>query len=272
MTYAQGQWTPDGEFKLPDGVAFIETDICNFYAETSSTETYNEFKTSDTTSLSIDGKYKVFSASYSQKETKVREEMFNNKKSISKTTVKCQFYDAMHFNNLAISPFFQDSLSKLPTNYDAVAYRKVINDFGTHFRKRISLGGRLEQLTFTNSEYFKKYSMDSVTKQASASFYVSVSASSEHKSEITEEFKQSSTINQIEALGGKPWISGSESWTIWASSIPEKPEVIWEELYPISDIITDPSKKANYAKAIDEYLNVPDAIIQKLQTIIHLQQ
>ena len=61
-----------------------------------------------------------------------------------------------------------------------------------------------------------------IGKQASASFYASVSASSEHTKEITNEFKSSSSVNQIEALGGQPWISGVESWTTWASSIPQK--------------------------------------------------
>lgn len=28
MTYATGQYTPDGAYKLPDGVAFIDTDTC----------------------------------------------------------------------------------------------------------------------------------------------------------------------------------------------------------------------------------------------------
>ena len=70
----------------------------------------------------------------------------------------------MHFGNLQFSPFFNDALTKLPATYDAGSYRNFIKSFGTHYRKRITLGGKLDQLTFTSSDYTKKYSKDSVSK------------------------------------------------------------------------------------------------------------
>lgn len=70
----------------------------------------------------------------------------------------------MHFGSLKPSAFFNDALSKLPSSYDAAAYATFIQNFGTHYRKRITLGGLLEQITYTSSEYTKKYSKDTVCK------------------------------------------------------------------------------------------------------------
>lgn len=146
---------------------------------------------------------------------------------ISTIWVKYILIDSLK-NLLGLSPFFKSALESLPSTYDSFAYKSLINDFGTHFRKRITLGGKLNQLAFTDSEYTKKYSLDSISRQAGASFYVSVSASSTHESEITQEFKQSTSLTQIEAIGGSPWVSGADSWAAWASSIPGKPEVIYQ--------------------------------------------
>ena len=71
----------------------------------------------------------------------------------------------MHFGGLQLSPFFADAISKLPKAYDATAYRNLITNFGTHYRKRITLGGMLQQLTYTSSDYTKKYSKDTVSKK-----------------------------------------------------------------------------------------------------------
>ena len=75
--------TPDGTHKMPDGLAYIETDTCNFFAQTNTVETYNDFKTTDSFSVSVDGKFKIASGSYSQKDIKIREEIYNNNMTVS---------------------------------------------------------------------------------------------------------------------------------------------------------------------------------------------
>jgi len=75
-------------------------------------------------------------------------------------------YDTMHFGNLQMSPFFKDAISNVPTVYDAQAYRNLINNFGTHYRKRVTLGGKLVQLAYASSDYTKKYSKDDVSKRS----------------------------------------------------------------------------------------------------------
>ena len=65
---------------------------------------------------------------------------------------------------MKLSPFFIDAINKLPEEYDEAAYRGFIDNFGTHFRKRITLGGKLIQLAYTTEDYTKRYSKDDVSK------------------------------------------------------------------------------------------------------------
>ena len=98
--------TPDGAYKLPDNLAYIETDTCNFFAQTNTAETYADYKTTDSFSLSVEGKFKVIGGSYSQKDEKIREEIYNYKMSVSETNVlveNLQFlYFTRVFNNIFI--------------------------------------------------------------------------------------------------------------------------------------------------------------------------
>lgn len=80
--------TPDGVYKLPDGVAYIDSNSCDFFAQTNTAETYSDYKTTDTFSVEANAKFKVVSGSYSSKDTKIREEIYNNKMTISDSRVK----------------------------------------------------------------------------------------------------------------------------------------------------------------------------------------
>lgn len=80
--------TPDGSNKIPDDVAYIDTNSCDFFAQTSTQESYSDYKSSDTFTVSANAKFKIVGGSYTRKDSKIREEIFNNKMTISATHVK----------------------------------------------------------------------------------------------------------------------------------------------------------------------------------------
>ena len=97
--------TPDGAYKLPDNLAYIETDTCNFFAQTNTAETYADYKKTDSFSLSVEAKFKVIGGSYSQKDEKIREEIYNYKMSVSETNVlvkTCNFYIFQAFSYILL--------------------------------------------------------------------------------------------------------------------------------------------------------------------------
>jgi hypothetical protein len=165
ITYKDGQTTYDGKYQVPDGLAWLDTNTCNLFATTETSDSYSQYKTTDTSSFSLEGSYSMVSGSLTSTETQVREQIFNQKNVVSKTYVDCKLYDVQHFDTLSPSMFFKNGLKGLTETYDETKYINFIKTFGTHYRKRITLGGKLTQYTFTSEEYKKDYSMDEIKRQ-----------------------------------------------------------------------------------------------------------
>lgn len=68
-------------------LTYIETDTCNFFAQSNTAETYVDYKTTDSFSFSVEAKFKVIVGSHSKKDEKIREEIYNYKMSVSETNV-----------------------------------------------------------------------------------------------------------------------------------------------------------------------------------------
>lgn len=165
ITYKDGQMTYDGKYQVPDGLAWLDTNACNLFATTETSESYSQYKTTDSSSFSLEGSFSLVSGALTATESQIREQVYNRKNVVSKTFVYCKLYDVEHFDNLMPSSFFKNGLKSLSAEYDEKKYFGFLKTFGTHYRKRITLGGKLTQYTFTNDEYKKDYSLEEIKKQ-----------------------------------------------------------------------------------------------------------
>ncbi|ELK06090.1 Complement component C7, partial [Pteropus alecto] len=142
-------------------------------------------------------------------------------------------------------PFWKE-LSHLPSLYDYSAYRKLIDEYGTHFLRSGSLGGEYKVL-----------------------FYVD-----------TEKMKQNGTQGNVLrgdpfVRGGRPGFTSSLSfleldnpagnqkrYSSWAGSVTDLPQVIKQKLTPLYELVKEvpcASVKRLYLKrALEEYLDESD--------------
>ena len=153
--------------------------------------------------------------------------------------------------------------------------RFFIQKWGTHWRSRVFMGGRVSMSFFVDEALANLHSMDFVTKQAESYFLSYIGA--QQNEEVLEEFLSSTSISELEILGGDPSLlqapssllpssslpppsSSSLSWKAWTQTIIDDPAVIWEELAPLEALIGDllTSKvKSRLTVAIRNYLYKP---------------
>merc|ERR1719319_688781 len=80
------------------------------------------------------------------------------------------------------------------------------------------MGGELSQFSFTPSSYVNSKSKQETTKQATATFFVSVDASKSTSTSIDSGYKQSTATLNIETQGGR-WPSSTDNWNPWIQSV-----------------------------------------------------
>lgn len=142
----------------------------------------------------------------------------------------------------------------------------LIKKWGTHWRSRVFIGGRVSMSFFVDEELANLHSMDFVNKQAESYFMKYVGA--QPKEDVLEEFLASTSISELEILGGDPTLlhppplhqlssPSTFGWKAWTQTIIDNPAIIWEELVPIETILGDqiaPKVKERLAMGIRKYL------------------
>uniref|UniRef100_A0A452TNQ5 Complement component C7 n=1 Tax=Ursus maritimus TaxID=29073 RepID=A0A452TNQ5_URSMA len=170
-------------------------------------------------------------------------------------------------------PFWKE-LSFLPSLYDYSAYRRLIDEYGTHYLQSGSLGGEYKVLFYADSEKIKKSG-----KSCTASTFKFVFRSSKGKCKELEEALKSDSGTQGNVLRGDPFVRGGGSgfvsglsfleldnpagnkqrYSSWAESVTGLPQVIKQKLTPLYELIKEvpcASVKRLYLKrALEEYLD-----------------
>uniref|UniRef100_A0A452RW49 Complement component C7 n=1 Tax=Ursus americanus TaxID=9643 RepID=A0A452RW49_URSAM len=176
-------------------------------------------------------------------------------------------------------PFWKE-LSFLPSLYDYSAYRRLIDEYGTHYLQSGSLGGEYKVLFYADSEKIKKSGLSSADmKSCTASTFKFVFRSSKGKCKELEEALKSDSGTQGNVLRGDPFVRGGGSgfvsglsfleldnpagnkqrYSSWAESVTGLPQVIKQKLTPLYELIKEvpcASVKRLYLKrALEEYLD-----------------
>lgn len=207
----------------------------------------------------------------------------HKKKSYQMMVIQNTVEVAQFINNnpefLQLAEPFWKELSYLPSLYDYSAYRRLIDQYGTHYLQSGSLGGEYRVLFYMDSEKIKQSGFDSLEGQkcSSSSFSFFVTSSQKECKELKDAIK-SAAGTQGNVLQGNSFVRGGsinfasglayleldnptgnkERYSTWARSVTDNPEVIKQKLTPLYELVKEvpcASVKRLYLKrALEEYL------------------
>ncbi|XP_004448265.1 complement component C7 [Dasypus novemcinctus] len=176
-------------------------------------------------------------------------------------------------------PFWKE-LSHLPSLYDYSAYRRLIDQYGTHYVQSGSLGGEYKVLFYLDSEKINQNGFDSEAREKCTSkAFDFIFKSSKHKCQEAKQALKAASGTQDNTLRGDPHVRGGSSgqvaglsfleldnpagnqrrYSSWAQSVTSLPQVIKQKLTPLYDLVKEvpcASVKRLYLKrALEEYLD-----------------
>eukprot|EP01080_Neovahlkampfia_damariscottae_P006390 gene6390-10397_t len=158
-------------------------------------------------------------------------------------------------SELKPSNSFKAMLKSLPEEYDERKYVDAIKKFGTHYMTEVVLGGRGQTENTIKSSYVKQYTSTEAKIQAKAEFWF-FKAHAEHERDRrtgSQNFNKNS-VTRTSFKGGKASSFKLKDWQDWAKTIDDAPQIMDFKVRRISDMIGNERKKANYYKAMLQYL------------------
>ncbi|XP_037655093.1 complement component C7 isoform X2 [Choloepus didactylus] len=223
------------------------------------------------------------SSSHSYDRTSKTEEL-HKEKSYQLLVIQNTVEVAQFINNnpefLQLAEPFWKELSHLPSLYDYSAYRRLIDEYGTHYLQSGSLGGEYKVLFYLDSEKINQNGFDSAArKKCSSSAFKFIFSSSKHKCKEAEQALKAASGTKNNVLRGNPFVRGGSSGLVaglsfleldnpagnkkrysdWAESVTSVPNVIKQKLTPLYELVKEvpcASVKRLYLKrALEEYLD-----------------
>ncbi|XP_013769972.1 perforin-1.3 [Pundamilia nyererei] len=216
--------------------------------------------------------------SHSMSSTFAESRSRSDKFSFTSHEFKCKYYTFRLHSRPPLSKEFEVSLKNLPSTYDhknTSAFRQFISIYGTHFIRRVQLGGRVHSMTAirTCQTSMSGLSIQAVSTclsaEASATIKgIPVHASSEFCRRKSKSLKTASTFSaafsdrKTQVLGGDGGITdilfnprGSEGYKKWLASLKSVPGVVSYQISPLHLLIRDnPILKASLRDAISDYI------------------
>ncbi|XP_022348765.1 complement component C7 isoform X1 [Enhydra lutris kenyoni] len=209
----------------------------------------------------------------------------HKKKSYQLLVVQNSVEVAQFINNnpefLQLAEPFWKELSFLPSLYDYSAYRRLIDQYGTHYLQSGSLGGEYKVLFYVNSEKVKEsgFGSEDMKRCTSSGFNFFFVSSSSHECKTLTDVLKSDSGTQSNRLKGDSFVRGGspnfvaglssldlnnparnkEQYSSWAESVTGGPQVIKQKLTPLYELVKEvpcASVKRLYLKrALEEYLD-----------------
>ncbi|XP_045068102.1 perforin-1-like [Coregonus clupeaformis] len=205
-----------------------------------------------------------------------------DKYSFIKQDIHCSYYSYRLLEDPPLHPEFSRSLNLLPPLYTTqtkVDYRHFLGNFGTHFIKKVHLGGRVKSVTSLRvcqaslSGYNENEVKDCLEVEASVATHTgSAELKPEAKFCKTDLKKRdtkdsfSSTFHErfTEVVGGQTdgttdllfskTGGNAKAFADWASSLKTIPDVINYSLNPLHLLVKHAKKRAGLKKAVEDYI------------------
>ncbi|XP_041634209.1 perforin-1.3 [Cheilinus undulatus] len=190
----------------------------------------------------------------------------------------CKYYTFRLHSRPPLSQEFEVSLKNLPATHhhkNTSAYKQFIAVYGTHFIRRVHLGGRVNSITAirTCEASMNKLSARTISNclgvEARAVIKgISISAASKFCHSKSKRLKTAATFSQsfsdrtTEVLGGDGGVedilfspNGAAGYKKWMSSLKRVPGVVSYDISPLHLLVTDnPTLKASLRDAISDYI------------------
>ncbi|KYR01389.1 hypothetical protein DLAC_01978 [Tieghemostelium lacteum] len=173
--------------------------------------------------------------------------------SLLKTDAKC-LVSNVQIHKHTFHPNFLRDISMVNTSLDMLA---IIEKYGSHYYKSVSLGGKLSQITVISEQTKSEFSSSEVKESVKLSFSASVSSSimnvhgsysqsldNEVTSQKQTEFNTKTTKTSVIVYGGAPGAYGPSdsdtsisSFGAWADSVDQIPVPVDYQLGAIGNIL-----------------------------------
>lgn len=263
--YSGGK-TTDGRFDLSQKVVHVPNVKCSYTSTSLTAETYDEYQAKKTSSHKIGGTFKMFTGAYSSTTESVKQQIYNNGRVASLVTANCVQYELnLLWNGAPLQPWFVEDAKSLPSQLSTSAnyqrYFDFFDYYGSHVITGCEMGGQLSQFSFTTQAYVASKSKQETTKQAEATFFVSVDGSKSTSTSIDSGYKSSTSTFHIQTNGGS-WPSSIDNWNPWIQSVQRLENVAclnWSarEITDVWAWNSELAAKQGLAKlALAEYFNV----------------
>ncbi|XP_008300135.1 perforin-1 [Stegastes partitus] len=202
-------------------------------------------------------------------------------------SIHCKFYGYRLATNPPLSHEFELAVNSLPpyTSKTGVAYRNLIDTYGTHYITQVSLGGEIKALTSvktceaTMSGLTATEVSDCLSVEASASFAqtASIKAMTKHceadKKKLGSGQSFSSTFNEreTEVTGGNidgvdilfQGQSNPSVYNSWLSSLKTTPDIVQYNLKPLHIILpSGHPASAGLKREVEQYIK-KNAVVKK---------
>lgn len=190
------------------------------------------------------------------------------------------FYLSLSYRVPSSPPLSQEFLAhvqSLPAEYTAETrhlYRRFVETYGTHYIQQVNLGGRLTRFTSIRSclatvnGHSASQAKDCISTGLSIGLgFVEPSlTTSKCKSIIQNENSQTqsqlSYLNHVtEVLGGNKWLgevsllkNDSTEFRSWMESLKSTPDIVSYSLFPIHELVADPTVRGNVKTMVRQYL------------------
>ncbi|KAM3936653.1 complement component C7 [Leptodactylus fuscus] len=182
------------------------------------------------------------------------------------------------------SPFWTELLN-LPSVYEYTAYRKIIDNYGTHYLQSGSLGGEYEFRFYLESEKVTKYEgskTDFEQCTSSSSGFLIFRSSKKECKKLHDAIRDSSGSTGKE-IRGQAIVKGGEAkfisalsyfsldnpvandqrYSAWAGSVSNLPSIIKFKLMPLYELVKEvpcySAKRLYLKRAIEQYLEEDNA-------------
>ena len=161
-------------------------------------------------------------------------------------------------NILHTSNEFDQFVSQLPTEYDPDAYRKFIEEYGTHYISASVFGGMAKMRTAIAQGYYSEHSDVSIETQLRISWGMYGGGGGGGTSSKTHDsYWNSHADSYTFTEGGDPAIksfSSEEEWVKWVKSVQNgAPTVSSYSLSFIYDLLPEGPRRRMLKKAVEQY-------------------
>ncbi|XP_056390208.1 perforin-1-like isoform X2 [Hyla sarda] len=272
---AMVDWRP--ETSCSRNIQSLESRSAVSVAEEATSEVQNDWKVG----LNMNFVVKVKTAlggSHSQTAKFAESKSVTDNYSFLSHKVECSFYSSGLGSDASLTPHFEKALAELPDSYDSTTkaeYRRLIDNFGTHYITRVKLGGRTQEVTAvrTCEVSMKGLTMNEVKDCLAVEaevgiFKISISSKVEYCKRRLKEAKYEGNFHQ--AFSERVWkvIGGNATFDLlsservtpevfnkWMESLKTYPGLVSYSLDSIHNLVRiNGPKKENLRLAISDYI------------------